>query len=83
MIGYRVRAPQDTGGTGMDEFTESVIGRVRAARTGLEEAVGAHDSYAVSLAVDELEDALRLARENGVEVPSADADRAATEQDRG
>ncbi|MEY9836302.1 hypothetical protein [Streptacidiphilus sp. EB103A] len=67
----------------MDEYAEAVIGRVRAARTGLAEAVAAHDSHAVSLAVDELEDALRLARENEVEVPSADADRAATEQERG
>jgi hypothetical protein len=67
----------------VDEFTEALIARVRAARTGVEEAVAAHDSYAVSLAVDELEDALRLARENGVEVPSADADRATTEQERG
>ncbi|MEY9841194.1 hypothetical protein [Streptacidiphilus sp. EB103A] len=67
----------------MDEFTEALIARVRAARTGVAEAVAAHDSYAVSLAVDELEDALRLARDNGVEVPSADADRAAMEQERG
>ncbi|TDT97510.1 hypothetical protein EDD99_5656 [Streptomyces sp. 846.5] len=68
----------------MDEFTGALIERVRAARLGLEEAVAAHDSYAVSLAVDELEDALRLARDNGVEVPSAGADRSTnTEKERG
>ncbi|TDT97405.1 hypothetical protein EDD99_5535 [Streptomyces sp. 846.5] len=64
-------------------MTEALIARVRAARTGLEEAVAAHDSCAVSLAVDELEEALRSARENGVEVPSAEADRADTERERG
>jgi hypothetical protein len=59
----------------MDELTEALIARVRAARTGVAEAVAAHDPRAVSAAVDELEDALMSARAEGVEVPPADADR--------
>ncbi|MFC1418146.1 hypothetical protein [Streptacidiphilus cavernicola] len=68
----------------MDELTEAAIGqRLRAARAGVQAAVAAHDLYAVALAVDELEDALRLARSSGVDVPSAEAERVATEQERG
>jgi len=59
----------------MDEgFTEALVARVRAARSGVVAAVAAHDPRAVSLAVDELEDALRAARENGVEIPAAGTD---------
>ncbi|MEY9967806.1 hypothetical protein ABIA33_005886 [Streptacidiphilus sp. MAP12-16] len=58
----------------MDEFIETLIARVRAARAGIEEAVAEHDGFAISRAVDELEEALRLARENGVDVPPAGAE---------
>jgi hypothetical protein len=59
----------------MDEqFTETLVARIRAARVGVRTAVSAHDPRAVSHAVDELEDALRAAREYGVEIPPASAD---------
>ena len=66
----------------MDDFTEALIARVRAARTGVEEAAASHDTYAVALAVDALEDALRLARQNDVDIPPAGTDHD-SEQGRG
>lgn len=55
----------------VDKHAEQVIGRVMAARVALEEAAEAPDSPELREALDELESALRLARESGVEVPPA------------
>jgi hypothetical protein len=52
-----------------EEFAEAVVARVRAARLAVREAVAVADSFAVSAAMDELEDALLLARRNGMDVP--------------
>ncbi|MFC1413161.1 hypothetical protein ACEZCY_29280 [Streptacidiphilus sp. N1-12] len=61
----------------MDEFNQGLVARVQAARRGVQEAVASHNPAAVSTAVDELEDALRSARENGLEVPPTGAEDAA------
>jgi hypothetical protein len=55
----------------VDKHAEQVIGRVLAARAALEEAAEAPDSPVLRQALDELESALLLARESGVEVPPA------------
>ncbi|SEO79262.1 hypothetical protein SAMN05216267_104340 [Actinacidiphila rubida] len=53
----------------MDEFTEALIERVRAARAALRAAAESTDVLGTRGALDELESALQLAREHGVEVP--------------
>jgi len=53
----------------VDKHAEQVIGRVLAARAALEEAAEAPDSPVLREALDELETALWIARENGVEIP--------------
>ena len=55
----------------VDKHAEQVIGRVLAARAALGEAAEAPDSPVLREALDELETALRLARESGIEVPPA------------
>jgi len=55
----------------LDEFAERVIARVRAARTALREAAGPGGCVGLREALDELEQALRIARDKGVEVPPA------------
>jgi hypothetical protein len=54
-----------------DEFAQAVLERIRAARNALAAAVASTDSVAVAEALDELERALLLARENGIEAPAA------------
>lgn len=56
-------------GDAAGEFAESVRERVLRARAELAEAAARQDASAVQAAVDELEDALAVARVNGVEVP--------------
>ncbi|MEV6860054.1 hypothetical protein AB0M44_03465 [Streptosporangium subroseum] len=53
----------------MDKSAEALVQRVYVARAAMAEAATAHDLHAVSLILDEWEDALLLARRNGVEVP--------------
>lgn len=53
----------------IDEFAEALRTRVAVARLRLAEAAATVDSQAVGEALDELEQALGLARESGVEVP--------------
>ncbi|MBY8881435.1 hypothetical protein [Actinacidiphila acidipaludis] len=53
----------------VDKHGEQVIGRILAARAALEEAAEAPDSPVLRDALDELETALWLARESGIEVP--------------
>jgi|UPI0005A67B30 hypothetical protein len=66
----------------MDVSMSALVQRVRTARAGVVAAVAAHDPAAVSLAVDELEDALRAARQQGVDVPAEQTD-VAIEQEWG
>jgi hypothetical protein len=60
---------------GVDTVTEALLARVRAARAGLADAVAAEDVYAVAVAQDELDDAVRLARGLGLDVEAAGADK--------
>lgn len=53
----------------MDAFTEALIERVQEARAALRGAAESSDSAAMLEALDELESALQVAREHGVEVP--------------
>ncbi|MFJ9539200.1 hypothetical protein ACIRPX_18320 [Streptomyces sp. NPDC101225] len=52
----------------MNEVTEALLARVHAARAALVAAVGAADPYAVAVAEDELDDAVRMARRHGLNV---------------
>ncbi|MFC5219989.1 hypothetical protein [Streptomyces coerulescens] len=51
----------------MSEVAEALLARVRAARAGLAAALKADDMYAVAVAQDELDDAVRLARRHGLD----------------
>jgi len=59
---------------GVGTAVEALLARVRAARAGLAAAVAAGDPYAVAVAQDELDDAVRLARGYGLDVEVAGAD---------
>ncbi|CAL9633505.1 hypothetical protein [Streptomyces sp. enrichment culture] len=54
----------------MSVFAEALLARVRAAEAGLAAAVEADDVYAVAAAQDEVDDAVRVARDHGL-VPRA------------
>ena len=56
------------------EVVEALLARVRAARAGLADAVAAEDPYAVAVAQDELDDAVRFARRHGLDVTVAGTD---------
>lgn len=56
---------------GVDTVVEALLARVRAARTGLAAAVADEDPYAVAVARDELDDAVRMARGYGLDVEVA------------
>ena len=58
----------------VDEYAEALLTRVAEARLGLAEAAATVDSQAVAEALDELEQALGLARESGIEVPPIERD---------
>lgn len=47
-------------------FADEVRERVRRARAQLGAALDAEDAYGAALAEDEVEDALRMAREHGI-----------------
>ncbi|GGU61849.1 hypothetical protein GCM10010211_28600 [Streptomyces albospinus] len=51
----------------MGGFAESVRERVRAARAAVAAARTADDAYALAVAEDELDDALRIARGVGID----------------
>jgi hypothetical protein len=53
-----------------DEFAAALLQRIREARAALAAAVESKDSSAMPAALDELESALLLARENGIDVPA-------------
>jgi hypothetical protein len=59
----------------VDTVTEALLARVWAARAVLADAVAAEDVYAVAVAQDELDDAVRLARGLGLDVEAAGADK--------
>lgn len=53
---------------GVGAVVEALLARVEAARAGLAAAVAAQDPYAVAVAQDELDDAVRFARRHGLDV---------------
>ncbi|WP_037603845.1 hypothetical protein [Streptacidiphilus rugosus] len=53
-----------------DEFAAALLERIRQARSALAAAAASTDSIAVAECLDELERALLLARENGIDVPA-------------
>ncbi|WP_371658420.1 hypothetical protein [Streptomyces sp. NBC_00280] len=55
----------------MGAAVEALLARVRWARAGLVAAVEAGDPYAVAVAQDELDDAVRLAQGYGLDVEAA------------
>jgi hypothetical protein len=59
---------------GVSTVAEALLARVRAARAGLAAAVAAEDPYAVAVAQDEVDDAVRFARRHGLDVEVAGAD---------
>lgn len=58
----------------MGTVVEALLARVRAARSALAAAREAEDPYAVAVAQDELDDAVRFARRHGLDVESAEPD---------
>ncbi|MEV7975542.1 hypothetical protein [Streptomyces sp. NPDC086519] len=56
----------------MGTVVEALLARVRAARSALAAAREAEDPYAVAVAQDELDDAVRFARRHGLDVESAE-----------
>jgi len=52
----------------MGEVVEALLARVWAARAVLADAVAANDPYAVAVARDEMDDAVRFARRHGLDV---------------
>ena len=58
----------------MNEVAEALLARVRAARAALAAALTAADAYAVAVAEDELDDAIRLARRHGVDTEPTGTD---------
>jgi hypothetical protein len=48
-------------------FAEALMERVRAAQARLEAALETEDAYEVAVAQDELDDAVRMARANGID----------------
>ncbi|SEM67349.1 hypothetical protein [Streptacidiphilus jiangxiensis] len=59
----------------MDQNHQLLLKRVTDARAALAEAVSTQNPFGLSQALDELEEALRQAREGGVEVPPESGDR--------
>lgn len=59
---------------GVGEVAEALLARVQQARVGLATALADEDPYAVAVAQDELDDAVRLACGHGLDVEAAGAD---------
>jgi hypothetical protein len=59
---------------GVGTVVEALSARVRAARAGVSAAMAAEDPYAVAVAQDELDDALRVALRHGIDVEGERAD---------
>jgi hypothetical protein len=55
-------------------FAEALLERVRQARAVLEAALESEDAYAVAVAQDELDDAVRVARRHGVGADPVEAE---------
>ncbi|MFJ7591313.1 hypothetical protein ACIQZO_28855 [Streptomyces sp. NPDC097617] len=56
----------------MAGFPEAALERIRAARSRVAASHEAGDAFEEAQAAEELEDALRVAREHGLAVPDAD-----------
>lgn len=62
-------------GSDRSAFADAVRRRVQEAHAALAAATEAGDAYAAAVAVDEVDDALRMAREHGIATdPAPDAD---------
>ncbi|MEU6201323.1 hypothetical protein [Streptomyces sp. NPDC047061] len=59
---------------GVGAVVEALLARVRAARAALAAAREAEDPYAVAVAQDELDDAVRFARRHGLDVEATEPD---------
>jgi hypothetical protein len=59
----------------VDQNDQLLLKRVADARAALAEAVAGANPFGLSQALDELEEALRQAREGGVEVPPESEDK--------
>ncbi len=59
---------------GVGTVVEALLARVRAARAALAAAREAEDPYAVAVAQDELDDAVRFARRHGLDVEATELD---------
>lgn len=59
----------------MDQNDQLLLKRIADARAALAEAVSGQNPFGLSQALDELEDALRQARESGIEVPPETGDK--------
>jgi hypothetical protein len=59
----------------VDQNDQPLLKRVADARAALAEAVSGQNPVGLSEALDELEEALRQAREGGVEVPPESGDK--------
>ncbi|MET8563500.1 hypothetical protein ABZV75_24000 [Streptomyces flaveolus] len=55
-------------------FAEALLQWVRQARGALAAALAAEDAYAVAVAEDELDDAVRMARRHGIDVGLVEAE---------
>ncbi|MFD4601886.1 hypothetical protein ACFWPQ_28115 [Streptomyces sp. NPDC058464] len=58
----------------MGTVAEALLARVRAARAAVAAAREAEDPYAVAVAQDELDDAVRFARRHGLDVEATEPD---------
>nr|WP_254710282.1 hypothetical protein [Streptomyces lunaelactis] len=58
-------------------FVEAVLERVRDARAAVQAALEAEDAYGVAVAQEELDDALRLASDHGIDVRAEEGERGA------
>ena len=61
----------------MGGFVDAVLERVREARDTLEAALEAEDAYGAAVAQEELDDALRLASDHGIDVGAEEGERGA------
>ncbi|AVZ77570.1 hypothetical protein SLUN_21025 [Streptomyces lunaelactis] len=61
----------------MGGFVEAVLERVRDARAAVQAALEAEDAYGVAVAQEELDDALRLASDHGIDVRAEEGERGA------
>ncbi|WP_405595439.1 hypothetical protein [Streptomyces sp. NBC_01410] len=67
----------EVGRVAVGGFVEAVLERIREARAALEAALEAEDAYGAAVAQEELDDALRLASDHGIDVGAEEGERGA------